>query len=57
MHSSDADAEVLADYVIALVTGNESEETVRENCLESLADFLQDSACRMPDWTHDFVIY
>jgi hypothetical protein len=47
VYSSDADAEVLADYVIALVTGHESEETVRQNCLESLADFLQDSRCRM----------
>jgi hypothetical protein len=43
-NSSDADAEVLADYVIALVTANEPEESVRDNCLESLADFLQDSA-------------
>ncbi|KAH7072239.1 hypothetical protein BKA63DRAFT_65597 [Paraphoma chrysanthemicola] len=39
---SDADAEVLADYVVALVTTNEPEATIRINCLESLADFLQD---------------
>lgn len=39
---SEADAEVLADYVIALVTANDSEANIRRNCLESLADFLQD---------------
>jgi hypothetical protein len=41
--SSDADVEVLADYVVALVTANETEGSLKENCLESLADFLQDS--------------
>lgn len=45
--SSDADAEVLADYVIALVTANETEGSIRKNCIESLSDFLQDSKCRM----------
>jgi hypothetical protein len=39
---SEADAEVLADYVVALVTANDSEANIRRNCLESLADFLQD---------------
>jgi hypothetical protein len=42
IYSSDADAEVLADYVIALVTTNESEASIKGNCLASLADFLQD---------------
>lgn len=40
--SSDADAEVLADYVIALVVANDSEANIKRNCLDSLADFLQD---------------
>lgn len=40
---SDADAEVLADYVLALVTGQDSEANVRQKCLESLADFLHDN--------------
>ncbi|KAF1850533.1 uncharacterized protein K460DRAFT_372761 [Cucurbitaria berberidis CBS 394.84] len=39
---SDADAEVLADYVIALVVVNDSEANIKRNCLESLSDFLQD---------------
>jgi hypothetical protein len=41
--SSDAEAEVLADYVIALVTANEPDATIKANCLESLVDFLEDS--------------
>jgi hypothetical protein len=40
---SDADAEVLADYVIALITANEDEGAARRGCLESLVDFLGDS--------------
>jgi hypothetical protein len=40
--SSDADAGVLADYVIALVIADESEDAVKDNCLDSLSDFLQD---------------
>ncbi|KAH7371142.1 hypothetical protein BKA66DRAFT_470221 [Pyrenochaeta sp. MPI-SDFR-AT-0127] len=39
---SDADAAVLADYVIALVVINDSEANIKRNCLESLSDFLQD---------------
>lgn len=41
--SSDADAEVLADYVVALVTTEDTDANIRRNCLESLSDFLQDS--------------
>lgn len=40
--SSDADAGVLADYVIALIIAEESEHAVKQNCLDSLSDFLQD---------------
>lgn len=41
--SSDADSEVLADYVIALVTDNLPDEELRKRCLENLEDFLGDS--------------
>jgi hypothetical protein len=41
--SSDADAEVLADYVVALVTARDTDANIRRSCLESLSDFLQDS--------------
>ena len=40
---------MLADYVVALVTTKDTEDTkdtdanIRRNCLESLSDFLQDS--------------
>ncbi|KAH7385216.1 hypothetical protein DE146DRAFT_194267 [Phaeosphaeria sp. MPI-PUGE-AT-0046c] len=46
---SDADAEVLADYVIALVTANESKEGLRRICLDALADFLQDNTASFVD--------
>ncbi|KAF2194280.1 hypothetical protein K469DRAFT_709787 [Zopfia rhizophila CBS 207.26] len=39
---SDADADVLADYVIALVTTDESDEAVKQSCLDALPDFLHD---------------
>jgi len=39
---SDADATVLADYVIALVIADESELAVKDNCVDSLSDFLPD---------------
>ncbi|KAF2279200.1 uncharacterized protein EI97DRAFT_464511 [Westerdykella ornata] len=39
---SDADAGVLADYVIALIAAEETEDAVRNNCLDALSDFLQD---------------
>lgn len=48
--SSDADAEVLADYVIALITANEDEGAVRRGCLESLVDFLGDSGYSVVRW-------
>jgi len=39
---SDADSDVLADYVLALVKSEESESQVRANCLENLEDFLHE---------------
>lgn len=41
---SDADSDVLADYVLALVKSDESENQVRANCLENLEDFLHERA-------------
>ena len=44
-HSSDADSDVLADYVIALLAPGENddpEEKIRASCLENLEDFLRD---------------
>ncbi|USP75408.1 hypothetical protein yc1106_02682 [Curvularia clavata] len=40
---SDADTDVLADYVTALVAGDEPEANFRRNCIESLQDFLKDN--------------
>lgn len=50
---SDADAEVLADYVVALVTAKDTDANIRRNCLESLSDFLQDSRYRAYWLTHE----
>ncbi|OSS53026.1 hypothetical protein B5807_02725 [Epicoccum nigrum] len=46
---SDADAEVLADYVVALVTTKDTDANIRRNCLESLSDFLQDNTAAFVD--------
>ncbi|KAF1924916.1 uncharacterized protein M421DRAFT_269127 [Didymella exigua CBS 183.55] len=46
---SDADGEVLADYVVALVTTKETDANIRRNCLESLSDFLQDHTASFVD--------
>ena len=39
--SSDADSDVLADYVLALVRSEDSDDQVKQNCLENLEDFLR----------------
>ncbi|GME23805.1 CCCH zinc finger and RRM domain-containing protein [Neofusicoccum parvum] len=39
---SDADSDVLADYVLALVRSEDPDEQVKSNCLENLEDFLRD---------------
>lgn len=39
---SDADPDVLADYVLALVKTDEPEAAARTNCVENLKDFLGD---------------
>ncbi|OQO07243.1 hypothetical protein B0A48_07813 [Cryoendolithus antarcticus] len=40
---SDADSDVLADYVLALVKSDDPDAVVRETCISNLQDFLQDS--------------
>lgn len=41
-HSSDADSDILADFVLALVRTEDPDEQVKSNCLENLEDFLRD---------------
>ena len=43
LRSSDADPDVLADYVLALLTSDEPEDKIRANCLDNLEDFLKES--------------
>jgi RNA-binding protein 26 len=43
-HPSDADADVLADYVLALLRHDADTETVRQLCLTETADFLKDDS-------------
>lgn len=40
--SSDADSDVLADYVLALLRHEQAEEEVKRLCVEQLEDFLQE---------------
>ena len=40
---SDADSDVLADYVLALVKTDEPETAARANCVDNLKDFLLDA--------------
>lgn len=47
--SSDADSDVLADYVLALVRTEDSDEQVKTNCLENLEDFLRDHTAPFVD--------
>lgn len=42
MYSSDADADVLADYVLALLRHDGDVETVRKLCEEEIPDFLKE---------------
>lgn len=41
-NDSDADSDVLADYVLALVRGDGTPQELRVSCIENLRDFLQD---------------
>ena len=40
---SDADSDVLADYVLALIRADTPEPDLRANAIENLEDFLKDS--------------
>lgn len=46
---SDADSDVLADYVLALVRSEDPDEQVKSNCLENLEDFLRDHTASFVD--------
>lgn len=41
--SSDADSDVLADYVLALLRADSAEGDLRADAIQNLNDFLQDS--------------
>ena len=41
-HSSDADSDVLADYVLALIRADTPEPDLRANAIENLEDFLKE---------------
>jgi len=41
--SSDADSDVLADYVLALIRADTPDEDSKKNAIENLEDFLRDS--------------
>ncbi|OAL47644.1 hypothetical protein IQ07DRAFT_544651 [Pyrenochaeta sp. DS3sAY3a] len=46
---SDADSEVLIDYIVALVSADGSEEYIKHHCVESLSDFLHADTERFVD--------
>lgn len=41
--SSDADSDVLADYVLALIRSDAPDEEIRQASIENLEDFLKES--------------
>ncbi|KEQ71197.1 hypothetical protein M436DRAFT_13914, partial [Aureobasidium namibiae CBS 147.97] len=47
---SDADSDVLADYVLALIKSDESDDQVKQNCNDNLLDFLHDTT---PQFVND----
>ena len=48
MNSSDADSDVLADYVLALIRADTPEAELKVNAIENLEDFLKDSMFLSP---------
>lgn len=46
---SDADSDVLADYVLALVKSDEPDAQIKANCLENLEDFLKEHTAQFVD--------
>ena len=41
--SSDADSDVLADYVLALIRADAPEQELKKSAVENLEDFLRES--------------
>lgn len=56
-HRSDADSDVLADYVLALIRADTPEPELRLNAIENLEDFLKESALRFRSLPLPFWIY
>jgi len=48
--SSDADSDVLADYVLALIRADTPEPELRANAIENLEDFLKERMLPSPSW-------
>jgi len=42
MNSSDADSDVLADYVLALIRSDAPDDEIRKVSIENLEDFLRE---------------
>lgn len=49
LSDTDADPDVLAEYVLELVRGDESPAAVRQSCIDNLQDFLQESTTTFVD--------
>lgn len=47
MGRSDAESDVLADYVLALLRHEQGEEDVKQLCMEQLDDFLRERKCNI----------
>lgn len=47
-NSSDADSDVLADYVLALIRSDAPDEEIKKASLENLEDFLKESQFAVP---------
>lgn len=58
IHSSDADSDVLADYVLALIRADSPEQELKKGAIENLDDFLRESMLPMgPEALKDKIEY
>ncbi|KAI9875578.1 MAG: hypothetical protein M1830_008324, partial [Pleopsidium flavum] len=48
-NSSDADSDVLADYVLALIRADTPDDDLKKNAVENLEDFLRDNTANFVD--------
>ncbi|EPE31296.1 RNA-binding, RBD [Glarea lozoyensis ATCC 20868] len=55
--TSDADADVLADYVLALLSNDGDTETVRNLCMAEIPDFVQDNPTQFISDLFDAIHY